>query len=181
MTAREVLDKALRYRDYWGEEGGLTLSGGEPMLQSVFAAELFEAAHREGVNTCLDTAGGPFNEKDADILRLLDATDVVMLDVKAMDGEFHRRLTGADNAPVFAMAKYLSMRGRRLWIRHVMVPGLTDTKSEIAALEDLVASLGNVEKLEMLAYHEFGLPKYEALGIEYPLNSLLQSEKEINK
>ena len=169
LSPGAVLKRALRYRAYWGEEGGITVSGGEPMLQAAEVAELFELAHLEGVNTCLDTAAGPFSRDDADVVRLLAATDVVMLDLKALDGELHRRLTGADNANVLDCARYLSERGARLWIRRVLVPGLTDGEQELRSTGEFIRGLGGVEKVEVLPYHRLGVAKWAALGLPYAL------------
>lgn len=169
LTAAEVLERALRYRAYWGAEGGITLSGGEPMLQSEFAAELFELAHASGITTCLDTAGGPFSRGDAAQARLLAAADTVLLDLKAMDAKLHRWLTEADNSPVLDLARYLSEMGTPVWIRHVMVKGITDTPAELAALAEFTATLTNVVKTEFLPYHELGVAKWRALGLKYRL------------
>jgi len=171
-TAREVLEKALRYRSYWGTEGGITVSGGEPLLQPEFVAELFELAHAEGVNTCLDTAAGPFRRDSASIQRLLAATDTVLLDIKAMDPELHRKVTGADNASVFDCARYLSENKIPTWIRHVNVPGITDSPAELAALESFAAMLSNVVKTEYLPYHTYGIEKWHRLGMAYPIEDI---------
>lgn len=168
-TPEEGLAKALRYRSYWGSEGGITVSGGEPMLQAEFVAELFELAHAEGVNTCLDTAAGPFRRDSEPVKRLLAVTDTVLLDLKAMDPDLHRRVTGADNANVFDCARYLAENNIATWIRHVNVPGLTDSPAEIKALEDFVATLPNVVKTEYLPYHTYGVEKWRKLGIPYSL------------
>ena len=172
VTAEAVLEKALCYRGYWGAEGGITVSGGEPMLQAEFVAELFELAHAEGVNTCLDTAAGPFRRDSGPVRRLLAATDTVLLDLKAMDPALHRKVTGADNASVFDCARYLAEKGIPTWIRHVNVPGITDTPGEIAALEAFVATLPNVLKTEYLPYHTYGVEKWRRLGLPYPLDAL---------
>ena len=171
-TPEEVLAKALRYRSYWGEEGGITVSGGEPMLQAEFVAELFELAHVEGVNTCLDTAAGPFRRDSEPVKRLLAATDTVLLDLKAMGPDLHRKVTGADNANVFDCARYLAENNIATWIRHVNVPGLTDSPAEIKALEDFVATLPNVVKTEYLPYHTYGVEKWHKLGLEYQLEGV---------
>ncbi len=168
-TPEDVLAKALRFRSYWGEKGGTTVSGGEPMLQAEFVAELFELAHAEGVNTCLDTAAGPFRRDSEPIRRLLAATDTVLLDLKAMDPGLHHKVTGAGNANVFDCARYLAESGIATWIRHVNVPGLTDSAEEIAALESFVSTLPNVEKTEYLPYHTYGVEKWRRLGLPYPL------------
>lgn len=142
------------------------------MLQAEFVAELFELAHAEGVNTCLDTAAGPFRRDSEPVKRLLAATDTVLLDLKAMDPDLHRKVTGADNANVFDCARYLAENNIATWIRHVNVPGLTDSPAEIKALEDFVATLPNVVKTEYLPYHTYGVEKWHKLGIPYPLEGL---------
>ena len=171
-TPEEVLARALRYRDYWGSEGGITLSGGEPMTQARFGAELFAMAHSEGVTTCLDTAAGVFERSNADIVRLIEESDTVLLDIKAFDLELHRAITGADNARVIDCAKFLAERGKRVWVRRVLVPGLTDGEEDLRKTGDFIRSLGNVEKVEILPYHDFGAPKWEALGFGYTLKGV---------
>ena len=169
MSVGEVLERALRYRDYWGEEGGITLSGGEPMLQAQFAAELFERAHGLGVNTCLDTAAGPFRRDDAHIVRLLDATDTVLLDIKAFDPALHRKVTGSDNSNVLDCARYLSETGVPVWIRRVIVPGLTDDEDDLRRTGEFISTLGNITKVEVLPYHDMGADKWRSLGLDYSL------------
>ena len=166
-SAEEVLERALRYRDYWRGEGGITLSGGEPLLQPEFAAELFGLAKAAGVNTCLDTAGGPFVRGERRFDELFGLVDTVLLDLKAMDPRLHRELTGADNRPVLALAEYLGERKINVWIRHVVVSGVTDGEEEMAKIRAFAAKFPNVSRVEMLPYHELGVPKYAALGLEY--------------
>ena len=170
--AGEVLAEALKYREYWGDEGGITLSGGEPMMQAQFAAELFEAAHAENVGTCIDTAAGCFDRNDAAVRRLLAASDTVILDIKHMDDAAHRALTGAGVASVLDCARYVAETGGRLWIRRVLVPGLTDDEEELGRLGEFIRSLGAVEKFEILPYHEFGAAKWKLLGIPYSLEGV---------
>ena len=177
MSVEDVLAKALRYRDYWGEEGGITLSGGEPMLQAQFAAELFERAHDAGVNTCLDTAAGPFRRDDAQVLRLLNATDTVLLDIKAFDPVLHRKVTGSDNSNVLDCARYLSEIGKPVWIRRVIVPGLTDGEDDLRKTGEFIRILGNVKKVEILPYHDMGAGKWKSLGIDYSLEGVLPPDK----
>ena len=172
MSADAVLVKALRYRSYWGAEGGITVSGGEPLLQPEFVAELFGQAKAQGVNTCLDTAGGPFTREGggfAAFERLLAATDLVLLDLKHLDSAAHRDLTGADNASVLDFARYLAEIGKPVWIRHVLVPGVTDAEDHLRRLADFIRTLPNVRRTEVLPYHTLGVPKWEALGIPYGL------------
>ena len=172
MTAREVWDRAVRYREYWGEKGGITVSGGEPLLQPEFVAELFELAHAEGASTCIDTAAGPFNREDPEIRRAFESADTVLLDLKAYDGDLHRRLTGCGNDAVLDCARYLDELGKRVWIRRVLVPGLTDGEDDLRRTGDFIRSLGNVEKVEILPYHDMGREKWRMLGLDYPLEGV---------
>ena len=172
----EVLKRALRYRDYWGEKGGITLSGGEPLLQAEFAAELFELAHAEGVTTCLDTSGGSFKRGDAAIERLIAATDTVLLDIKAFDPKLHREVTGADNSQILDFARYLSEKGVSIWIRRVIVPGLTDGEDDLKKTGEFISSFKNVERVEVLPYHDFGVEKWRNLGLRYPLEGVLPAD-----
>ena len=172
MTAREVWDRASRYREYWGEKGGITVSGGEPLLQPEFVTELFELAHAEGASTCIDTAAGPFERGNLKIKRVFEAADTVLLDLKAYDGDLHRRLTGCGNGAVIDCAKYLNEIGKRVWIRRVLVPGLTDGEDDLRRTGDFIRTLGNVEKVEILPYHDMGREKWRKLGIDYPLEGV---------
>ena len=180
--AGEVLAEALKYRDYWGDEGGITLSGGEPMLQAQFAAELFEAAHAAGVNTCIDTAAGCFDRNDAAQRRLLAASDTVILDIKLMDDAAHRALTGAGVANVLDCARFVAGARGRLWIRRVLVPGLTDGEDDLGRLGEFIRSLGRVEKFEILPYHGFGAEKWKRLGMPYSLEGVKPpTEEEVRR
>lgn len=175
MSAGEVLAKALRYREYWGETGGITVSGGEPLLQLDFLIELFERTKAKGVNTCLDTAAGPFTREPtwlARFRRLMDATDLVLLDLKHIDTAVHRDLTGVNNANVLDAAKYLSEIGKSVWIRHVLVPGVTDDADALTRLGAFIRTLGNVHKVEVLPYHTLGVAKWKALGLDYSLEGV---------
>ena len=171
-TSGEVLARAVRYRPYWGEEGGITVSGGEPMMQAEFVAELFELAHSEGVNTCLDTAAGPFDPASPAQARLFAACDLALLDLKHLDPAAHRALTGADNARVLACARRLADLGVRVWIRHVLVPGVTDAEADLRRLAAFVATLPNVERVDVLPYHSMGVEKWRMLGLEYSLGDV---------
>ena len=175
MTADDVLARALRYRAYWGETGGVTVSGGEPLLQPEFVTELFEKAKAAGVSTCLDTAAGPFSREPARLAafrRLMDATDLVLLDVKHIDTDAHRRLTGADNANVLDAARYLAEIGKPVWIRHVLVPGVTDGEESLTRLSDFLSTLPNVRRIDVLPYHTLGVAKWLALGLPYRLEGV---------
>lgn len=169
MTPRAVMDRALRYRAYWGADGGITASGGEPMLQAREVTELFRLAHAAGVTTCLDTAAGCFDRTNADIVALLEETDTVLLDLKLFDASAHRGLTGADNAPVLDCARYLAERGTDVWIRRVLVPGVTDDERDLRATGAFIRTLSNVRRVEVLPYHAMGVAKWRALGLDYSL------------
>jgi pyruvate formate lyase activating enzyme len=172
LSPKEVLARALRYRDYWGEKGGITVSGGEPLLQPDFTGELFEMAHREGVTTCIDTSGVSFRRGDAAIERLIAATDTVLLDIKAFDPKLHREVTGADNSQILDFARYLSEKGVPTWIRRVIVPGLTDSEDDLRKTGEFIRSFKNIERVEVLAYHDFGVEKWRNLGLKYPLEGV---------
>ena len=172
MTADEVLAKALRYREYWGADGGITVSGGEPLLQLEFLTELFEKAKAKGVNTCIDTAAGPFTREEpwfGQFRRLMEVTDLLLLDLKHIDPAAHRELTGVDNANVLDCAKFLSEIGKPVWIRHVLVPGVTSDEMSLRQLGAFVRTLGNVKKVEVLPYHTLGVVKWQALNLPYAL------------
>ena len=175
MSADEVLAKALRYREYWGADGGITVSGGEPLLQLEFLTELFEKAREKGVNTCIDTAAGPFTRAEpwiGQFRKLMEVTDLLLLDLKHIDSEAHRELTGADNANVLDCAKFLSEIGKPVWIRHVLVPGINTDEPSLAKLSAFIKTLDNVKKVAVLPYHALGVPKWKALGIAYALDGV---------
>ena len=172
MTPEEVLKKALRYKTYWKEKGGITVSGGEALLQIDFVTELFRLAKEKGVNTCLDTSGNPFSLEEpfkSKFDELMKYTDLFMLDIKHMDDAAHRKLTGQTNQNILEMAAYLSDHDKAMWIRHVLVPGLTDDEDGLRRTADFIRSLNTVQRVEVLPYHTLGLFKWQKLGIPYPL------------
>ena len=175
MTADELLDKAERYRSYWGKEGGVTVSGGEPLLQIDFLLELFEKAKQRGVNTCIDTAGQPFSRQEpffSKFERLCALTDLFLVDIKHIDPSEHRKLTGHDNANILDMLSFLSEKHKPVWIRHVLVPGITDDDVYLRRTREFIETLGNVEKIEVLPYHSMGAYKWKELGIPYTLEGV---------
>ena len=175
ISADEVLKKALRYRNYWKKDGGITVSGGEPLLQIDFLTELFKKAKAEGVNTVIDTAGNPFTREEpffSKFNELMKYTDLLMLDIKEINPERHKALTGFDNANILDMARYLSEIKKPVWIRHVLVPGHTDFDEDLDALGEFIDSLQNVERVEVLPYHTLGKFKWENLGIKYTLEDV---------
>lgn len=176
MEPAEILDHAERYRSYWGPDGGITVSGGEALAQPEFVAELFEQAHARGINTCLDTSLSPFSrEPDALAVfeRVMDSCDLVIADIKHIDPEVHRRLTGRTNGNILDCLRWLAERGQDLWIRQVLVAGYTDDDAALARTRAFIASLGGcVRRVEVLPYHTLGVFKWEELGIPYTLGDI---------
>ena len=146
--------------------GGLTVSGGEPLLQDRFLISLFTAVKEANIHTSVDT-NGHLGDRLSD--RDLQACDLVMLGLKALDPDLHRRITGMDNGPVLAFARRLAALRRPMWLRYVQVPGLTDHADEITRIAQFAADLGNVERVEVLAFHQLGRFKWEELGMDYKL------------
>ena len=175
MTPEEVLKKALRYKTYWKEKGGITVSGGEALLQIDFVTELFRLAKEKGVNTCLDTSGNPFSLEEpfkSKFDELMKYTDLFMLDIKHIDDAAHRKLTGQTNQNILEMAAYLSDHGKAMWIRHVLVPGITTEEDELYRLRSFLDTLKTVERVEVLPYHTLGVFKWKELGIPYQLEGV---------
>lgn len=201
VTADEILIRMKRNLAFY-KTGGITATGGEPMLQMEFLTELFTKAKALGIHTCLDTSGIMFpwmpkeiaaaaQEGDAaqkmksvvDAQRkkvdaLLSVTDLVMLDIKHIDSEAHRKLTGHPNENILEFARYLDAKDVPVWIRHVVVPGITYDRVELTELGHFLGALSNVEKLEVLPYHALGKVKYDNLGIDYVLKDTPQLTKE---
>lgn len=156
--------------------GGFTLSGGDPLMQHRFAVKLFAAAKAMGIHTALDT-NGYYGDRlsDAD----LQSIDLVMLDVKEWDPERHRALTGMDNRPTLEFAERLAAGRRPVWLRYVLVPGLTDNQEGIAQLAAFAGRLGNIERVDVLPFHQMGRYKWERLGIPYTLDSVSPPTNEL--
>ena len=175
VTADEILKRALRFKPYWGKDGGITISGGEPLLQIDFVIELFKKAKELGINTCIDTAGNPFTKEDpffSKFEELMKYTDLLLLDLKEINPTRHKDLTGFDNSNIIEMAKYLSEINKPVWIRHVLVPEYSDFDEDLDALGDFIDTLSNVDRVEILPYHTLGKFKWENLGIPYTLESI---------
>ncbi|MCD7928769.1 MAG: pyruvate formate lyase-activating protein [Clostridiales bacterium] len=174
-TAQALFQRVWRYRNYWGKQGGVTVSGGEPLLQLDFLTAFFALAKEKGVHTVLDTAGNPFTRGEPFFSRfrqLMEVTDLVMLDLKQTDPAAHKALTGWDNDNILDMARYLSDTGKPMWVRRVLVPGLTDDPAELTRLKAFLDSLNTVERVEILPYHTLGTFKWDNLGIPYPLEGV---------
>ncbi len=174
-TADDLLKRAVRYRSYWGEEGGITVSGGEPLLQIDFVTELFEKAHAMGIHTTLDTSGNPFTREEpyfSKFKKLMEVTDLLLVDIKHIDDEQHKILTGQSNKNILDMIRYLSDIKKPIWIRHVLVPERSDKDEYLHKLRDFIDTLDNVEKVEVLPYHTLGVYKWKELGYEYQLEGI---------
>ena len=171
----ELIKTALRYKPYWHNGGGITVSGGEPLMQIDFLIDLFKKAKENDVHTTIDTSGQPFSD-DAEFMQkfqeLMKYTDLVMLDIKHIDDEKHKDLTLHTNKNILAMAKYLEKIQKPVWIRHVLVSTITDDDNYLAKLGEFIATLSNVEKVEVLPYHSLGIHKWEELGFDYELGDI---------
>lgn len=168
-----VLAEVKKYRHYFGRQGGVTVSGGEPLAQLDFLLELFAQLRAEGIHTALDTSGALYEESDERYTRLLSLTDLVLLDIKHIDPEVCRRLTGRDNRAELAFARRCAREGVPLWIRQVLLPGWTDGEDDLLATRRFLDGLGSaVRRREVLPYHTMGKEKYKRLGIPYPLEGV---------
>lgn len=175
MSVGEVLEAFDRNREFY-RRGGITVTGGEPLVQPEFVAALFSAAHADPkgrIHTCLDTSGATFDPNRSErVAAVLDECDLVLLDIKHADPEGHRRLTGHGQERVLAFGDELARRGIKVLVRHVSVPGVTDTPEELAGVGRIIARWPNVVGLDVLPYHTMGKEKYERLGIPYPLEGV---------
>ena len=174
-TTDELLEKAMKYRSYWKNDGGITVSGGEPLLQIDFLTELFRKAKANGIHTTLDTSGNPFTREEpffSKFNELMKYTDLVMLDIKHIDDEQHKILTGCTNKNILDLARYLSDIKQPVWIRQVLVPERSDYDEYLIKLDEFIQSLDNVQKVEVLPYHTLGAYKWDELGYEYKLKGI---------
>ena len=174
-SSTEVIKKALRYKSYWKDNGGITVSGGEPLLQIDFLIELFTLAKQYNIHTTLDTCGQPFTRKEpffSKVKQLMEVTDLVLLDIKHINSKAHQRLTKHPNENILDFAKYLNEIHKPVWIRHVLVPTINDDEDSLQKLSIFLKDLENVERVEILPYHTFGAYKWEKLGFDYPLKGI---------
>ena len=175
LSAEELLAKAMRYKSYWGSTGGITVSGGEPLLQLDFLLEFFSLAKKKNINTCLDTSAEPFSTSPSwleKFNRLAPLIDTVLLDIKHIDSAAHRSLTGKGNENILACAQHLATLNVNTWIRYVLVPGINDSPSILRRTAQFVKTLPNVSRLDVLPYHTLGLFKWRELGIPYRLEGV---------
>ena len=172
ITTDEILNEYRKNSSFY-TNGGITVTGGEPLLQIDFVTELFQKAKAEGIHTCIDTSGITFNPQNTEKFdELVKYTDLVMLDIKHIDSKKHNALTGHGNENILAFAKYLEEKKTPLWIRHIIVEGITDSPEDLVRLGEFIGTLGNLKALDVLPYHTMGVGKYEEMGIPYPLKEL---------
>lgn len=171
-TVEEILQQYNDVKNFL-KNGGLTVTGGEPLYQIDFVTELFKKAKEQNIHTALDTSGILFNPNNTNkIDELLSHTDLVLLDIKHIDDNEHKKLTAHSNKNILAFAQYLSDIKKPVWIRHVVVPTITDNETYLAELGKFIATLKNVKALDILPYHNMAIPKYENLKMEYPLKDV---------
>jgi len=166
----DIFEKIMKYKNYIYPNGGVTVTGGEPLLQVKFLIELFEKLKKENIHTCVDTSG--MVALTDDIKKLLSLTDLVLLDIKHIDSEKCKNLVGFNNERELAFARYLSDNNIHMWIRQVLVPGYTDDEQDLLKLKDFISSLNTVDKVEILPYHDMGRYKWEKLGLKYELDGV---------
>lgn len=181
MTVEEILSQYENARHFY-RRGGLTVTGGEPLMQIGFVTELFSEAKKRGIHTCLDTSGVTFRPDSPGVLshfeKLAAVTDLVLLDIKHIDPEEHVKLCAQPQDNILAFARFLEEEQIPVWIRHVVVPGITDNDAYLYRLGQFLGTLKNIKALDMLPYHDMGKVKYEKLGMDYPLKDVAPLPKE---
>lgn len=173
LEPEDVLKRIKKYRPYFKENGGVTVSGGEPLLQVEFVKELFMLCKNEGIHTCLDTSGYGENYEE-----LLDYCDLIILDVKELDFDKYKILTGKSIEKFKSFVEICNKKHKKMWIRQVIVPNYNDTKESVEKLKGFVQELENVEKIELLPYHSMATEKYKKLGIKYRLTDVPEMDKQ---
>ncbi len=180
MTSKEIVDEIRKYRPYIEMGGGVTFSGGEPLFQSEFLLEMLKMCKKAGIHTCLDTSGTGYDKKYLD--EILKYTDLVILDIKAIEQENYKKITGNDMEMFDYFKERVSVNNNKLWLRQVIIPTINDNKEYILKLKEYVKSFNNVEKVELLGYHTMGIEKYKKLKIKYRLDGIDDMDKEkLNK
>ena len=185
VSAKDAFNKAYKYKNYWRKNGkpngGITVSGGEPLLQIDFLLYLFKKAKAKGIHTTIDTAGGPFTREEpffSKFQELMQYTDLLLVDIKHIDEKSHKELTGKTNKNILDMIRFLSDIKKPVWIRHVLVPERSDYDEYLNRLNDFIQTLDNVERVEILPYHTLGAYKWKELGLDYPLEGINPPSRE---
>ena len=174
-TAEELVKKALRFKEYFGRDGGVTVSGGEPLLQADFVREIFELCHESGLNTCLDTSGCILNDK---VKALLEVTDRVLLDIKYVTDALYRENVGCSIDTPLAFLDYLCEQNIPTTVRQVIIPTKNDDEENILALREIVNAHGNVDKVELLPFRKICQVKYDKMGLEFPFGEIPEPKRE---
>ena len=176
ISAEELINNAKRYKEYFKNSGGITISGGEPLLQSEFAKEIFELAHKENINTCLDTSGSILNEL---VKELLDVTDYVLLDIKYTSNDLYLKHVGCNLEKVVEFLTYLNKLNKPTVIRQVIIPSLNDSIEDVLKLKEIISNYSCVKKIELLPFKKICQSKYDNLNIEFPFKDLETPSKEL--
>ena len=172
LEASEIVDRVLKYKSYY-KNGGLTISGGEPLVQIDFVTELCKLAKEKGIHTAIDTSGCTFAKDDTSKFdELIKYVDLFLLDIKHIDNDKCVKLTGKGNINTLEFASYLDTNNKKMWIRQVLLPGYTSNKDDLEKTREFISSLKNVERIEVLPYHTMGKVKYDQLNIDYPLKGI---------
>lgn len=175
MSAEDVVDVVRKYRSYIEVGGGVTISGGEPLLQSEFLLEVLKLCKKAGIHTCIDTAGNGYDKKLLD--EILKYTDLILLDIKAIDNDNYKKITTKSMEKFEYFLNRVQELDKKLWIRQVIVPGINDTEEYILKLKDYIKNIKNVEKIQLLPYSLIGVNKYKKLGIKYKLDGVEAMDK----
>ena len=178
----DIIQDALKYKGYYANSGGVTVTGGEPLLQIDFLIELFKKLKSYNIHTACDTSGATFDKFNKELMdkfdELIKYTDLFLLDIKHINNEEHIKLTGKPNKNILDFAKYLSDKNKHMWIRHVLIPNITLNDEYLIETKKFIDTLNNVDKIEILPYHTMGIVKYEKLGIPYKLKGVNPPTKE---
>ncbi len=175
ISAEEIVKKAVRYKEYFGKDGGITLSGGEPLLQAEFAREIFLLCRKEGINTCLDTSGSILNEK---VKMVLEQTDRVLLDIKYTNDELYRDNVGCSLDSVMDFLRFLNRKNITTTLRQVIIPTINDDEENISKLKEIAAGHPCVDRIELLPLKKICQTKYDQMKIPFPFGDLPEPEKE---
>lgn len=181
ITPEEAYKKLIRYKPYWRDNGGITISGGEPLAQLDFIIELSRLFHNEGISVAIDTSGATFNMSESYLKKfdeLLKVTSLFLLDIKAVDSSLHKKITGKENKNVLELFSYLDKKNYPIWVRHVLVPTLSDNDERLHETHEFLSNFKNIRRVEVLPYHTLGTYKYDLLKIEYPLKDVPAPTKE---
>ena len=176
LTSKEVVDEVRKYRPYIEKDGGVTFSGGEPLFQSEFLLESLKLCKKAGIHTCIDTSGTGYDKKYLE--EILKYTDLVILDIKAIDDNKYKEMTGMSIDEFNYFYETLNKQNKKVWLRQVIVPTINDSEEYILKLKEYIKKINNVEKVELLPYHTMGIEKYEKLGIEYRLKEIPDMNKD---